>query len=486
MKNILIALTLLTGFYLYAQDTDDTPLDLGDIYIYGETIIPSDTTGMYRDISQYYAVSASSFEYRAHFSYVNVPFPKPEIIPLSAAIQFKGGNNYFGDFKGNYHANDILKLISKFNYKNWKENWQSSRFLFSWQPEVFNSEFNLTFKQNVYKFDTIKTEITGFGFNWQNENILFFNKHATELNLDFGINKILQEEVTSYTEKDFYFKSIIAYKTRFALVNFSGNYLRNSFCGELSVSSDWQPYLESVGLWVGASNKSQIYPSIILNKRLDLMPQFYLSIINQPKLFTRSQLDLINMDNYLTIEPNKKHAMRPLDLKITAGMNWIADIAMYFNPIIEIDHANFLPQAGKSIHQIYYNNVALQKTGATVSFKTGRLLVKENLEYTTSAEYIYKDQFIPYLVKLQNKTAVLYSNEPVEAELELKFISGRIDENKNEMDDVLLLNFYSSYRFRENIQFLFEIENLLDTEYKQFSNVPREKLQLNLGVRMSF
>ncbi|MBC8416355.1 MAG: hypothetical protein H8E11_07995, partial [Candidatus Cloacimonetes bacterium] len=319
-----------------------------------------------------------------------------------------------------------------------------------------------------------------------NRNILLSNENATELNFALGINKLIQEEVTSYTENDFYFKSIIAHKTRFALVNFSGNYLRNSFCGELSISSDWQPYAESAGFWLGASNKSHICPSLILNKKFDLLPEFYLSIINQPGLFTRSQLDLLDMDNYLDIDPDRKHTVRPLDLRITAGVNWIADLAMYYNTIIEIDHAEFLPQVVGAIHQIEYDNIALQKMGAAVSFKSGRLLVKENFEYTSSADYIYEDQVIPYLAELQNKTAVLYSNEPVKAELELNFISGRKDENEDELDDVLLLNFNSSYRFRENIQVLFEIENLLDAEYKQFSNVPREKLQFNLGVRMAF
>ncbi len=486
MKNILIALILLLGFCLYAQDMDDSPLDLGDVHIYGETYIPSDTTGMYKDITQYYAVSASNFEYKSYFAFVEIPFPKPEFIPRTTAIQLKGGNHYFGDFKGSYHANNILKLTSKFSYKNWKENWQTTRFMFGWQPEILNSEFNINFQQNVYKFDDAKTEITGFGFNWQNENILLSNEDATEIDCTIGINKLIQEDGTSNAEKDFYFKSIISHKTRFALVNFSGNYLRNSFCGELSISSDWQSYVESAGLWLGVSNKSQIYPSLILNKKMDLLPEFYLSIINQPGLFTRSQLDLLDLDNYLNIEPDKKHTMRPLDLKITAGINWITDIAMYYNPIIEINHTAFLLQVGESIHKIEYDNIALQKTGVSVSFKSGKLLVKENLEYTTSAEYIYKDQFIPYLSELQNKASVLYSYEPVKAELELKFIGGRKDENNNEMDNVLLLNFYSSYYFRENILFLFEIENLLDAEYKQFSNVPRERLQLNLGVRMSF
>ncbi|MBC8416150.1 MAG: hypothetical protein H8E11_06945, partial [Candidatus Cloacimonetes bacterium] len=469
MKNILIALILLLGFCLYAQDTDNTPLDLGDVHIYGETYIPSDTTGMYRDITQYYAVSTSNFEYKPYFSFVDIPFPKPEFVPRIAAIQFKGGNNYCGDFKGSYHANNILKLTSKFSYKNWKENWQNTSFMFGWQPEVLNSDLNINFQQNVYKFNDAKTEITGFGFNWQNINTLFPNENAAEINFTLGINKLIQEDGTSNAENDFYFKSIIAHKTRFALVNFSGNYLRNSFCGELSVSSDWQPYVESAGLWLGASNKSHICPSLILNKKFDLLPEFYLSIINQPRLFTRSQLDLLDLDNYLDIDPDKRHAMRPLDLKITAGINWIADLAMYYNPLIEIDHAEFLPQAGESIHQLEYDNIALQKVGATVSLKSGRLLVKENFEYTTSANYIYKDQLIPYLAELQNKAAVLYSNEPIKTELELSFISGRKDENKDELDDVLLLNFNSSYRFRENIQVLFEIENLLDAEYKQFS-----------------
>ena len=486
MKKTLIALSLLFGFCLYAQEMNNTPLDLGDVHIYGETSIPSDTTGMDRDITQYYAVSISSFEYKPYFSFGDIPFPKPKFIPRTAAIQFKGGNHYFGDFKGTYHANNILKLISKFSYKNWKENWQTTRFMFGWQPEVLNSDFNINFQQNVYKFDDAKTEITGFGFNWQNKNILFSNENATEIDYTLGINKLSQNNGTSNTENDFYFKSFISQKTRFALVNFSGNYLRNSFCGELSISSDWQPYVESAGLWLGASNKSQIYPSLILNKKFDLLPEFYLSIINQPRLFTRSQLDLLDLDNYLDIDPDKKHTMRPLDLKIILGINWIAAISMYYNPLIEINHAEFLPQVGESIHQIGYDNIALQKMGATVSLKFGRLLVEENFEYTSSADYIYKDQFIPYQAELQNKTAILYSNEPVKAELELSFISGRKDENKDELNDVLLLNFYSSYRFRENILVLFEIENLLDAEYKQFSNVPRERLQFNFGVRMAF
>ena len=486
MKKTLIALTLLLGFCLYAQETDNTPLDLGDVHIYGETYIPSDTTGMYRDITQYYAVSTSNLEYKPYFSFVDIPFPKPEFIPRTAAVQFKGGNHYFGDFKGSYHANDILRLTSKCSYKNWKENWQTTRFMFGWQPEVLNSDLNINFQQNVYKFNDAKTEITGFGFNLHNTNILFSNENATEINFALGINKLIQEEVTLYTETDFYFKSIIAHKTRFALVNFSGNYLRNSFCGELSISSDWQPYVESAGFWLGASNKSQIYPSLILNKKFDLLPEFYLSIINQPRLFTRSQLDLLDMDNYLDIEPNKKHTVRPLDLRITAGINWIADLAIYYNPLIEIDHAEFLPQAGESIHQIEYVNIALQKTGAAVSFGSGRLLVKENFEYTSSADYIYKDQFIPYLAELENITSVEYNLELINVQLSVHYIGECEDEMRTTIDDVLLLNFNSRYRFRENIQVLFEIENLLDAEYKQSNNTPQERLQLNLGVRMAF
>jgi hypothetical protein len=486
MKKTLIALSLLFGFCLYAQETDNTPLDLGDVHIYGETFIPSDTTGMDRDIAQYYAVSISSFEYKPYFSFVDIPFPKPEFIPRTAAILFKGGNHYFGDFKGTYHANDILKLISKFSYKNWKENWQTTRFMFGWQPEILNSDFNINFQQNVYQFNDTKTEITGFGINWKNENILFSNEDVTELNFTLGINKLIQEGVTSNTENDFYFKSVILQKNRFALVNFSGNYLRNSFCGDLSISSDWQPYVESVGLWLGASNKSQIYPSLILNKKFDLLPEFYLSIINQPGLSARSQLDLLDLNNYLDIEPDKKHTIRPLDLNITAGINWIVDLTMYYNPMIKIDHAEFLPQAGESIHKIEYDNIALQKMGATVSLKSGRLLVKENFEYTSSADYIYKDQLIPYQAELENITSVEYNFELIKVQLSVHYIGECEDEMKNTIDDVLLLNFYGSYRFRENILVLFEIENLLDAEYRQFSNVPLERLQFNLGVRMSF
>jgi hypothetical protein len=486
MKKILIALTLLFSFCLYAQETDNTPLDLGDVHIYGETSIPSDTTGMDRDINQYYAVSTSSFEYKSYFSFVDIPFPKPEFIPRTAAIQLKGGNHYFGDFRGSYHANNILKLTSKFSYKNWKENWQTTRFMFGWQPEIMNSYFNINFQQNVYKFDDAKTEIADFGFNWQNENTLFSNEYTTKLNFALGINKLIQEEVSSYTGNDFYFKSVIMQKTRFALVNFSGNYLRNSFCGELSISSDWQPYVESVGLWLGASNKSQIYPSIILNKKFDLLQEFYLSIINQPRLFARSQLDLLDLDNYLDIDPDKKHTMRPLDLKMTAGINWIADISMYYNPIIEINHAEFLPQAGESIHWIEYDNIALQKMGATVSFESSRWLLKENFKYTTSADYIYKDQFIPYLAELENITSVEYNLELIKVQLSVHYIGERENEMRNTIEDVLLLNFYSSYRFQENIHVLFEIENLLDAEYKQFSDVPCERLQFNFGVRVSF
>ena len=487
MKKTLIALSLLFGFCLYAQGTDNTPLDLGDVHIYGKTSIPSDTTGIDRDITQYYAVSISSFEYKPYFSFVDIPLPKPEFIPRTAAVQFKGGNHYFGDFKGSYHANDILKLISKFSYKNWKENWQTTRFMFGWQPEILNSDFNINFQQNVYQFNDTKTEITGFSFNWQNENTLFSKEDATELNFALGINKLIQEGVTSNTENDFYFKSFISQKTRFAFVNFSGNYLRNSFCGELSISSDWQPYVESAGLWLGASNKSQIYPSLILNKKFDLLPELYLSIINQPRLFTHSQLDLLDLDNYLDINPDKRHTVRPLDLKIILGINWITDISMHYNPLIEINHAEFLPQVGESIiHQIEYDNIALQKMGATVSLKSGRLLVKENFEYTASADFIYKDQFIPYLAELENITSVEYNLELIKVQLSVHYIGECEDEMRNTIDDVLLLNFYGSYRFRENILVLFEIENLLDTEYRQFSNVPRERLQFNLGVRMSF
>ena len=486
MKKTLIALSLLFGFCLYAQEIDNTPLDLGDVHIYGETSVPSDTTGMDRDMTQYYAVSTSSFEYKSYFTFVDIPFPKPEFIPRTAAIQLKGGNHYFGDFKGSYHANKILKLTSKFSNKELKDNWKTTRFMFGWQPEVLNSDLNINFQQNVYKFDNAKTEITGFGFNLQNINSLFSNENSTEIDCTLGINKLSQKNGASNTENDFYFKSVISQKTRFALVNFSGNYLRNSFCGELSISSDWQPYVESIGLWLGASNKSQIYPSLILNKRIDLQPEFYLSIINQPRLSARSQLDLLDLDNYLDIDPDKKHTMRPLDLKITAGVNWIADIAIYYNPIIEIDHAEFLPQVVGAIHRIEYDNIALQKMGATVVFKTGRLLVKENFEYTTSADYIYKDQFIPYQTELENITSVEYNMELIKVQLLVHYIGECEDEMRNTIDDVMLLNLYSSYRFQENIQVLFEVENLLDAEYKQFSNVPRERLQFNLGVRMSF
>jgi hypothetical protein len=471
---------------LYARETGNAPLDLGDVHIYGETSIPSDTTSMDRDITQYYAVSISSFEYKPYFSFVDIPFPKPEFIPRTAAIQFKGGNHYFGDFRGTYHANNILKLTSKFSYKELKDKWQTTRFMFGWQPEVLNSDFDISFKQNVYQFDDAKTEIAGFSFNLQNISTLFSNENATEIDCTLGINKLSQNNGTSNTENDFYFKSFISQKTQFALVNFLGNYLRNSFCGELSISSDWQPYVESAGFWLGASNKSQIYPSLILNKRFDLLPEFYLSIINQPKLFTRSQLDLLDLDNYLDINPDKEHTIRPLDLKITTGINWIADLAIYYNPIIDINHAEFLPQAGESIHKIEYDNIALQKMGVTVSLKSGRLLLKENFEYIALADYIYKDQFIPYLAELENITSVEYNLELIKIQLSVHYIGECEDEMRNTIDDVLLLNLYSSYRFRESIQILFEIENLLDTKYKQFSNTPHERLQFNFGVRIAF
>jgi outer membrane cobalamin receptor len=124
--------------------------------------------------------------------------------------------------------------------------------------------------------------------------------------------------------------------------------------------------------------------------------------------------------------------------------------------------------------------------GATVSFESSRWLLKENFEYTTSVDYIYKNQFIPYLAELENITSVEYNVELIKVQLSVHYIGECENEMRNTIDDVLLLNFYSSYRFQENIQVLFEIENLLDARYKQFSNVPRERLQFNLGVRMAF
>ncbi|MCK4311766.1 MAG: TonB-dependent receptor, partial [Candidatus Cloacimonetes bacterium] len=72
-----------------------------------------------------------------------------------------------------------------------------------------------------------------------------------------------------------------------------------------------------------------------------------------------------------------------------------------------------------------------------------------------------------------------------ELKTELEYLQGRRNDLDIKLEDVFLLNIIFNYNLRKNLHITAEVENLLDENYKEYSNIPCEEIQFNVGIRIN-
>jgi hypothetical protein len=498
MNRILLILMLLCiSYFLLAQDSPVSPLDLGDVIIEGESDLIKDSLGTNYDLD-----SLLKVEDKDKFLYK----PEPVLETVSnkniydnsnlLSLEAKGGNNKFASLKAALSASQLLNFNLNLYNRSLADDWSVFTGNMNWLPSWKKTNFNLGIEYLDFKSPQVDTEAQDISLGIALPGLTLTEKLTLPaVSLSALYYQITQSEV-DFSSIDI--RSNISWDiSRLALIS-NLDYLKEHFQTDLTIYIKDLP-VNRLGLYMhyrpeflGESGKFTI--SVDFFNQIKLHQSLFLNISNEPYLTKNSYLDDLKAYKYQQFTDNSNQYSALLNPELSLE---------YFGPVylkgsykfsIQDDQYLFVPDTTGLFKIINYNRVDKQEAGLNLVYKYEFLEINNKFTYTkyevnsriSVAEFTEYEMNIPYVPELENlfSLGINYSRWTFKAED--NFISGREDELGDEMQDLNLINLSLAYKLSDQFEVLGEAENILAEKYRTASYLPEECVQFKAGFRWSY
>ncbi|HPY96987.1 MAG TPA: hypothetical protein PL063_07215 [Candidatus Cloacimonadota bacterium] len=489
MKNILLAIMILSTLFLYAAD-----FKLPDETIVGAVHSYSDSLVVHKSLKDMYLFKNDDLiKYQVYLPQNRVTKHNSSSLKNGVVTVFTG-NHTKNDFNLIYLDKEkpYLNINTEAHYyklsDNWssfdsKINWKSPSFTImkikpeiSWQHNVFNSP------NSHSKADYISVE-SGFKTDeWL--------KYITDPYVFMALNNISQVKRDSSNAEsnctnfdvllgfDFYTDYLPSYH------NFKIGALKNHALYESNSSLDYDiPYIDKYSLYM-SFNRNFIM-SLYLEKQIPINDNYTVMIKNEP--YTT------NYSSFQQYETNYLSDVRDLKYEIQVPINTSVAMSSYYYLPYTISYQYewrknqpIYVYSDSLLYDINYQNSSMNRLNASTFYKINNFKINYDLTLMRSTVINHAAKQIPYLPHLTNGLSVSYKYLNLQNKTELIIEALRKDSINKEMKNNYLINNYFEYNWKYDLNFYLNINNILNQQNKKYSYYPKQGIAAQFGVYYAF
>jgi outer membrane receptor protein involved in Fe transport len=495
---LIIILVLATA--LSAQDS----LDLGDIFIYGESELLPDYRRYDDDLQNHWIIyEKERFDHEPQV-YLSSPnkMIEEEYDESNLSAMLMIGHPVYVHAKLASYSQDKpwLNLNLNYNHDQPTTSWRSNTYSAFWQNKFADHRFTLDLRGGLFtvKEPYLETDIREIGLSYQTPKIsLNDDVSITKLQLRGSLFTGTQELEPSWDKIDkeeFHYglkTSWLANKLDGELIYLHGGY---GHAGAKSINLALNPYLDQIGVWL-AADKDDIYASLNLYKEVELTNSMKLRIENKPVLVERNRINDFKENQFQWIREDYRIGKAPLNSTVALLHNSFVPLTLSYNVRWEKDKdylirdALYTDNSDNIYHQVYYK-IFTDLLKQTVSLKAAYSW--DNLFWEIGVAYHIYDDEIPFLPGNTINTSITYEKGSLKTVLVANYTAGKINDKyrqqDRDMDNALLFDLYGSYALGERVSAFAEIQNLLDEDYYRYlgRDFPKEKRRFVLGGQYRF
>ncbi|MCD4796197.1 MAG: hypothetical protein K8R49_03370 [Candidatus Cloacimonetes bacterium] len=477
MKTKLILSLLCFTLFLNAEITDENQLELGEVLIIGESQMPSDSVESFIDLAQFWKVSSiSKLGFQPVFSPPKMQHPSVGT-NNNFAVNILCGNHYLGDIEGVYSKNSFLNFTAGFHNKELTENWETTVFDLSWQPEFKEHSFDLNYEYNKYRCENGDTKINGLYLKYDCNSILLnlINPMTLDINIKSSYYEFTQLEDSA---KDIDIVSNFKIDQKKYCGEIGLDLLKQTVSGKISGQVKDIYFFNKIGMWC-AFDEDHIYPAIEFSAKFKILPELFLKLENKPEIGRTSRKDEFVENEFQYLYMNNIQTKKQMNAFAIVESEYLFPVSIYYN-LSRNDEFRRYDMLDKNYYEQENIDCQIQKIGFKACLKHRCFEFVQDISYTESDEELY---FIPEVI---NTTSLCYEKNLLRFETQFKYLHDRFDDSSEKMDNVLLINLLGSYKLKENISIIANITNLLNENYKEFSDKSTECVQFDVGLRIMF
>lgn len=499
-RSICLVLIVSLAMGISAQDS----LDLGDIFIYGESELLPDYFRIGKNVDNYWSIyDTEKFDYIPKvtlYSPDKIEAAQEDTGNFSAMIGL--GLPFYGIGKLAFQSLDRpwLNLNLSYYHDQPSAKWRTNIYKAYWQNKISGHRISLYLNGGLFtvKDPPLETDLKDIGVIYQTPEI--------ELSDDLSIEKIrLKGSLLSvFQDSEGFWDDITSEEIHYEVNTgwqadrLSGelDFLYGSYghAGAVSANTTLPPYLDEFGVWL-AADEDDFYASVNLYKEIQFANRMQLRIENRPLLVEGNRIQDFKENQLQWIDEDYRIGKAPLNSTVALLYNSIVPLTLSYNVRWEKDKGYLIRDAlytdntDNIYYQVYYKNFT-DLLKQTVSLQAAYSWHNIFLEIGI-AHHIY-DEEIPFLPENKINTSITYEKGSLKTVWEANYIAGRINDKylqqDRDMDDALLFDLYGSYALGERVSVFAEIQNLLDEDYKRYvgHNFPREKRRFILGGQYRF
>ena len=462
MRTQIILIILVLVAAAFADD-----IDLGNVYITGETEQIDDDIKFKQDLSKFWVLdNMDKFAYYPTFSAKQIEPPETKINNRNLALMLDAGNTNLLDFRALYQSSPWLRFSTALNTEELKND--DSIFLseIGWHPVW--EEHKLIANVKHKKYGDEFTQLTGFDadYDYKNEILMFEKVMLENLNIFVGYKNITQD---SLKEDDVDLKLRTDWDADIVKGNLNFNHLIGAASFDATGFYTGFSFMDETGIWLAADERT-MYASVVFRKDFSLLNNVNLSICNKPELSSHSREELLKENNFQNIQMNSLQAKAPLNAFIKAEINGQVPLTLFYNVKGLWDQRNYTPPGSEMIDGMYW-----QKLGFCAAYEYRDFEFRQKLFYHKTCEVL------TFLPEFESKTTLKYSYDKLTTSLEFSFYSGRKDFAEEFLNDAYLVNLFADYNLLENLHINLSIDNILNQDYYIYHDVYNDDFRVKLG-----
>ncbi len=473
MKHLLIIIIFSVSWQLFAQSDPD--LDLGNVIIQGESSNLTDSVSYQRDFAFYNTVnSETELGFKPQFQPASILNQIPETGSKSA-FQALGGIAST-QVNAAFTQNEILNFSAEYDFNRIKKKWDQQDFTISWQPQFKDYEWSVVIKDITYNDAIAQTNISSYEFKIYTPSYSIESMIPFEFDIDFKLAYLTSDQ-KSNNENDLNLYANIAAHSADFNSHINAVYLNQAFSGfawfGLNKVNFGRPQI-----WLGY-DEIHLYPSISFDRSFRIASGMEIQFANLPLITKRDKIADFNDNFFQLLKSRNLQEKKQLNAFIALHNNYILPLNIFYNPQFIKDKRFYIGLPGG-----YYTQI--EKDRFVHAFGADLVWKINEFEIENSVKYQYCDKEIYYEPKLMLNNSIARQYGSFFGDLEMNFLADRVDENEDEMEDYFQINFNVEYKFKANLAIFGYAENLLNTDYTKYSNIPEEGINLYVGCRYGF
>ena len=491
---ILLAITLLCSLNIFAQRNDDL-IKLEDIVVFGKSHGFNDSLKVVKEDNSFTGITdLSKFDYEPFLSTYSIKKAEISSHPDDkATLHLMAGSKSLikSHLTINSQKYKFLKFSADYDQDIYQPDWQNSNLSLYWLPQIKDHKAILSYYQNNYQLDAGDTKLSGgkiISPDWQIDLSSYGNY---DISGKFAYTHTHQEDDfnDAVTQDDYDAELDLNWHKNDLKASVSMDYLIDNFqMQSWFIKENW--ILDQAGLWLGVDPQLGVDPEIIsvsfkYSHNISLGKDFSLLLANKPYLGKSDRKNFLETNHYLDISPDIKQANVPLNHTICWQYEGKINAAIALNSRYILNQMNYVMiKQFDEWDDVYYEPEYLDNwenvISARLSWKWHEISFDHQAEYTI---YENKINFAPAFV-FDNKLKYVY--QKLTASLNLRYNTGRCDNENNYMKDALLLDLSFKFQMIKNLVLVAKAENIANNDYQEYNMSPKKTAVVLGGFELNF